>query len=137
MLNSVAIMGRLTATPEIKTTTKGVNVTTFTVVVDRTYGEQTDFINVVAWRSTADFVTTYFQKDSMIAVIGSIQTRNYEDKNGNKRKAVEIVASNVSFCGSKSNSKIQTNSNAMPECITEQEVEKFESLDIDDDELPF
>ena len=99
-------MGRLTADPELKTTPNGTSVTSFCVAVDRSYvrqGEerQTDFINVVAWRQTADFITRYFHKGSMIAVQGSIQTRNYEDKNGNKRTAVEIVADSVSFCGSK------------------------------------
>lgn len=106
MLNSAIIMGRLTADPELRTTTSGLSVTSFSVAVDRRFqrqGEekQTDFINVVAWRQTAEFVSRYFHKGSMIAVQGSIQTRNYEDKNGNKRTAVEIVADNVSFCGSK------------------------------------
>ena len=106
MLNTVVIMGRLTADPELRTTASGLSVTSFSVAVDRRFqrqGEekQTDFINVVAWRQTADFVSRYFHKGSMIAVQGSIQTRNYEDKNGNKRTAVEIVADNVSFCGSK------------------------------------
>lgn len=106
MLNSVIIMGRLTATPELKTTTSGLSVTSFTVAVDRRFqkhGEekQTDFLNVVAWRQTADFVCKYFSKGSLLAVQGELQTRNYEDKNGNKRTATEIVADNVSFCGSK------------------------------------
>ena len=109
MLNCAVIMGRLTADPELRTTTTGVSVTSFSVAVDRSYvraGEerQTDFINVVAWRQTAEFVTRYFHKGSMIAVQGSIQTRNYEDKTGAKRTAVEIVADNVSFCGSKNES---------------------------------
>ena len=106
MLNTAIIMGRLTADPELRTTNTGIAVTTFTVAVDRRYqkaGEekQTDFINVVAWRQTAEFVSRYFQKGSMIAVRGSIQTRRYEANNGNKRTAVEIVADEVSFCGSK------------------------------------
>ncbi len=106
MLNSAIIMGRLTADPELRTTASGLSVTSFSVAVDRRFqrqGEekQTDFINVVAWRQTAEFVSRYFHKGSMIAVQGSIQTRNYEDKNGNKRTAVEIVADNVSFCCSK------------------------------------
>ncbi len=109
MLNCVIIMGRLTADPELKTTPSGTSVVSFCVAVDRSYvrqGEerQTDFINVVAWRKTADFITRYFHKGSMIAVQGSIQTRNYEDKNGNKRTAVEVLAGNVSFCGSKADS---------------------------------
>lgn len=107
MLNCAVIMGRLTADPELRTTPNGVSVTSFSVAVDRSYqkaGEerQTDFINVVAWRQTAEFVSRYFHKGSMIAVQGSIQTRNYEDKTGARRTAVEIVADNVSFCGSKS-----------------------------------
>ena len=106
MLNCAVIMGRLTADPELRTTSSGISVTSFTVAVDRSYvraGEerQADFINVVAWRQTADFVTRYFRKGSMIAVQGSIQTRSYEDRNGNNRTAVEIIADNVSFCGSK------------------------------------
>lgn len=106
MLNCAVIMGRLTADPELRTTPNGVSVTSFSVAVDRSYqkaGEerQTDFINVVAWRQTAEFVSRYFHKGSMIAVQGSIQTRNYEDKTGARRTAVEIVADNVSFCGSK------------------------------------
>lgn len=108
MLNTAIIMGRLTADPELRTTQTGLSVTSFTVAVDRNYKSgderQTDFINVVAWRGTADFVSRYFKKGQMIAVQGSIQTRNYEDKNGNKRTAVEIVAENVSFCGSKTES---------------------------------
>ena len=106
MLNSVIIMGRLTADPELRTTQSGLSVTSFTVAVDRrfqTQGEEkkTDFINCVAWRNTADFVSTYFKKGQMIAVQGSLQTTNYEDKNGNKRTAYDVVADNVSFCGSK------------------------------------
>lgn len=108
MLNTAIIMGRLTADPELRTTQTGLSVTSFTVAVDRNYKSgderQTDFINVVAWRGTADFVSRYFKKGQMIAVQGSIQTRSYEDKNGNKRTAVEIVADNVSFCGSKTES---------------------------------
>ena len=109
MLNSAVIMGRLVADPELRTTGNGISVTSFTVAVDRRFvrqGEerQADFIDIIAWRQTAEFVSKYFRKGSMIAVQGSIQTRMYEDKNGNKRKAVEIVADNASFCGSKAES---------------------------------
>lgn len=109
MLNSSVIMGRLTATPELKQTQSGIAVTTFTVAVQRSFADangerQTDFINVVAWRKTAEFVCKYFQKGQMIALQGSIQTRKYEDKDGNKRTAVEIVANDVSFCGEKKES---------------------------------
>jgi single-strand DNA-binding protein len=113
MLNCAIIMGRLTADPELRTTSNGTSVTSFTVAVDRNFtrpGEdrQADFINVVAWRQSADFVTRYFHKGSMIAVQGSIQTRSYEDKNGNRRTAVEIIADRVSFCGSKTESNTGT-----------------------------
>ena len=105
MLNSVIIMGRLTADVELKTTPSGLSVVNFTVAVERNYksGEerQTDFIQCVAWRGTADFVSRYFKKGQMIAVQGSLQVRNYEDKDGNKRTAYDVVAENVSFCGSK------------------------------------
>lgn len=105
MINNVTLMGRLTADPELRTTTGGNSVTSFTVAVDRNYKNgderQADFINCVAWRGTADFVSTYFKKGQMIALQGRIETRNYEDKNGNKRTAVEVIADNVSFCGGK------------------------------------
>ncbi len=109
MLNVAVIMGRLVADPELRTTPNGISVTSFTVAVERDYvtsgqQRQADFIDVVAWRKTAEFVSKYFHKGSMIAIQGSIQTRMYEDKNGNKRKAVEIVADSVSFTGSKSES---------------------------------
>ena len=112
MLNTAIIMGRLTADPELRTTNNGLSVTTFTVAVDRGYvkaGEQrqADFINCVAWRQTADFITKYFRKGSMIAVQGSIQTRSYDDRNGNKRYVTEIVVTNASFCGSKTESGAQ------------------------------
>lgn len=106
MINNVVIMGRFVSTPELKYTSSQTEVTSFTLAVERSYarqGEQrqTDFINCVAWRNTAEFISKYFQKGSMIAVTGSIQTRNYEDKNGNKRTAVEVLVDQASFCGSK------------------------------------
>ena len=108
-INTAVIMGRLTADPELKTTASGLSVLSFSVAVDRNYqkeGEEkaVDFINVVAWRKTAEFVSKYFHKGSMIAVEGSIQTRKYEDKDGNKRTAFEILANTVSFCGKEVNS---------------------------------
>ena len=119
MLNSVIIMGRLTADPELRTTPNGLSVTSFTVAVDRNYKSgderQTDFISVVAWRGTADFVTRFFKKGQMIAVQGSLQVRNYEDKNGNKRTAYDVIADNVSFCGSKNEGGNNTYAAARPE----------------------
>ncbi len=109
MLNNVVLMGRLTSLPELKQTSSGIEVTSFTIAIDRPYtkqGEekQTDFINCTAWRGIAKFITTYFAKGQMIAVTGSIQTRNYEDKEGNKRTSTEVVVANASFCGSKNES---------------------------------
>lgn len=114
MLNVSVIMGRLTANPELRATTNGTSVCTFTVAVERDYTpkgseRQTDFITVVAWRQTADFVCKYFGKGSMVAVRGSLQTRKYEDSNGNKRTAVEIVADAVSFTGEKREPQPATN----------------------------
>lgn len=102
MLNVAVLMGRFVADPELRHTPNGISVTSFTVAVDRSYVKagterQTDFIDVVAWRNTADFVCKYFRKGQLVAVQGSIQTRTYTDKDGNKRKAVEIVADNVHF----------------------------------------
>lgn len=107
MLNVVALTGRLVEDPELKTTGNGVSVCSIRLAVDRDYAPQgqerkADFINVVAWRGTAEFISKYFRKGQMIAVNGSIQTRQYEDRKGNKRTAVEVVATGVSFCGSKS-----------------------------------
>lgn len=106
MLNVAVIMGRLVADPELRHTPNDIAVTTFTLAVDRSFSKagtekQTDFIDVVAWRGTAEFVCKYFAKGRMMAVDGSIQTRSYEDKSGNKRKAFEIVATNVNFADSK------------------------------------
>lgn len=106
MLNVVAIMGRLVADPELRTTTQGHSVCSFRIACDRSYVQQgqqrqADFIDIVAWRQQADFVSKYFQKGSMIVVEGSLQTRQYQDKNGNNRTAVEVVANNISFAGAK------------------------------------
>ena len=110
MLNVVALNGRLTADPELRHTGSDIPVTSFTLAVDRSYvrggaERQTDFIDVVCWRSTAEFVSKYFHKGQLVAVEGSIQTRNYTDNQGNRRKAVEIVANNVHFAESRRDSQ--------------------------------
>lgn len=110
MLNVVAIMGRLVADPELRTTTQGTNVCTFRIACERSYTpkgqqRQADFVDIVAWGKTAEFICKFFQKGSMIAIDGSIQTRNYQDKQGNKRTAVEVVANNISFAGAKAADK--------------------------------
>lgn len=136
MINSVVIMGRLTADPELKTTNSGLSVTRFTVAVDRQYQKdkekKADFINVVAWRQTAEFVSRYFSKGSMIAVDGRIQTDKYKDKNGNSRTSFQIVADSVSFCGSKKES------GGTYTDINVKRQDKMDDFDPDsDDDLPF
>ena len=106
MLNMVAIMGRLVADPELRTTPAGVSVCTFRIACDQNFvrpGEQrqADFIDIVAWRSKAEFVCRYFKKGSLIAIDGSIQTRTYQDKQGNNRSSFAIAANNINFAGSK------------------------------------
>lgn len=105
MINVVAIMGRLVADPELKTTPAGISVCTFRIACDRSFAQQgqqrqADFIDVVAWRHNADFLCKHFAKGSMVAVQGRLQTRQYQDRNGNNRTAVEIVAESLSFAGS-------------------------------------
>ena len=100
MLNVVVLIGRMVADPELKRTQSGVSVSSFRVAVERSFSKEerkADFIDVVAWKGTAEFVCKYFHKGSLIAVNGSLQTRNYEDRNGNKRTAYEVVAENIHF----------------------------------------
>jgi single-strand DNA-binding protein len=104
MLNRVVLMGRLVADPELKTTPSGVSVTSFRIAVDRSYVKQgeerkADFIDVVCWRQTAEFVCRYFGKGSLIAVDGQLQSRTYQAKDGTNRYVTEVVAENVSFTG--------------------------------------
>lgn len=107
MLNVVAIMGRLSRDPELRTTTTGKSVASFTIACSRrrkdaSGKELVDWIDIVAWDHTAEFVCKYFQKGSPIAIDGRLQSRSYTDRNGNNRTAVEVVASNANFAGPKS-----------------------------------
>ena len=161
MLNVAVLMGRLTADPELRHTPNGIAVTTFTIAVDRGYAKagterQADFIDIVAWRGTAEFVCKYFRKGQMIAEEGSIQTRSYTDREGVKRKAFEIQANNVSFTESKRSSEgssyggdngqnyggsYNTNSYSNPAAepapaYTSGDTGDFEEIPMDDD-LPF
>ena len=103
MLNKAILMGRLTADPELKHTPENTPVTSFTLAVNRTFGQdqQADFIDIVAWRNTAELVCKWFCKGMQMAVSGRIQTRAWEDKQGNKRKSVEVVANEVYFADRK------------------------------------
>lgn len=138
MLNHVVIMGRMVRDPELRQLDNGTSVTSFSVAVDRNYVDKTtnerqaDFLNVVAWRQTAEFVCKYFHQGDMIALEGSLQSRKYTDKDGNNRTAIEIVASNISFCGGKNggNANTATTNDAQATMVANAPSE-------DNDELPF
>jgi single-strand DNA-binding protein len=136
MLNKVILQGRLTETPELKQTTNGVNVCGFSIAVERNAKSadghrQTDFINCVAWRNTAKFICDYFVKGKMIVIAGELQTRAYEDKNGNKRTAVEVIASEANFCGDSRAAEFKE-----PTAEPVQEAAPT-FVEVDADELPF
>ena len=131
MLNKIIVMGRLVRDPELRRTNSGTAVASFTIACDRDFksdgGErEADFIECVAWRNTAEFVSKYFTKGRMAVVSGRLQTRNWTDKEGNKRKATEIVAESVYFADSK---REELQSYAAPQ-------ESFAELP-DDGEIPF
>lgn len=160
MLNSVTLMGRLTRDPELRRTASGTAVTSFTLAVDRdftnsTTGEkETDFIDFVAWRNTAEFVSKYFTKGRMAVVQGRLQIRTWTDKDGNKRKAAEVVADNVYFGDSNKDSHAPnraTQGNVEPQsgyatggfvpysssAIGQPSQDDYALLDDDQSELPF
>ena len=105
MLNEVILQGRLTETPELKTTNSGKSVTSFSLAVERDFStgddKETDFINIVAWNKTAEFITRYFTKGKQMLVKGSLQVRKYQTQNGENRYATEVLADKVYFCGDK------------------------------------
>ncbi len=150
MFNKAILIGRLTADPELKQTPNGISVCSFSIAVDRRFSgrdseRKTDFLNITSWRQQAEFVCRYFHKGDVIGVEGSIQTRNYEDKNGNKRTATEIVTDNVFFTGSKANttaggSSYNSSSYAAPApaqpAYTSGAASDFEEVESDND-LPF
>lgn len=137
MLNQITIMGRMVKDPELRHTNSGTAVASFTLAVDRDFkndsGEkETDFIDCVAWRGTAEFVDKYFSKGSMAVVSGRLQIRSYTDKDGNKRKAAEIVANNVYFADSKKTAQSGTSAD------TDAFTGGSDIVPIDDnDKLPF
>lgn len=151
-LNKVILVGRLTADPELKQTPTGVSVTTFTLAVNRRYQpktedgapaqQQADFIGCVAWRAQAEFLCRYFRKGSSVCITGAVQTRSWTDQSNQKRYATEIVADEVMFVDSKSESGAAPASDAtaqgssVPPAINAVAAPNFEELKTDDD-LPF
>lgn len=121
MYNKTILIGRIVADPELKSTPNGDSVCSFRIAVNRQYNrEKADFITIVAWKKAAEFVCNYFVKGSLIGVDGSIQTRDYTDKEGNKRNAFEVVADRLFFVESKNNNK-----------------EQEDYIPADDDDMPF
>ena len=133
MRNKAILMGRLTKAPELRHTSAGTPVLSFSIAIDNGYGEnkQTDFVNCVAWNKTAEFVSSYFEKGSMIIVIGRIATRTWEDQSGKKRYATEVVAGEVNFGESKAARQRQQTQE--PAALDEYFTELLEN----DDDLPW
>lgn len=140
MLNKIFLQGRLVADPELRHTQQGTAVASFRMAVDRDFkskdpgASNTDFINIVAWRNTAEFVSRYFTKGRMAVVEGRLQMRDYTDKGGNKRTVAEVVANNVYFGDSKRDSESGANASydGAPDGPPD-----FDELEDDDEELPF
>jgi len=151
-LNKVVLAGRMTGDPELKQTASGVSVLSFTVAVNRRYASknneqaenQADFINVVAWRQTAEFIARYFKKGSAICLTGSIQTRSWQDQQGQRRYATEVVADEAMFVHSRSESGAATGNTYTPDAYGNAPsyssnpgtAPNFEEHNTDDD-LPF
>ena len=143
MLNHIIVMGRLTRDPELRRTGSGVAVASFALAVERDFAtkdggeKETDFIDCVAWRQTGEFVSKHFAKGRMAVVSGRLQIRSYTDKDGNKRRAAEIVADNVYFADSKTATE---NGNNRPTAATQAAAPaagSFAPMDYDDEQLPF
>lgn len=146
MFNTVILSGRMTADPELKTTQSGVSVVSFCIAVQRKYKSgkdtETDFINIIAWRQTAEFIAKYFTKGSLIGIEGSIQTRKYEDRDGNNRTVFEVVANNAQFVLPKSSAEKAFNSgedNSIDntENRSNANTDDFSEADISQEDLPF
>lgn len=139
MLNKIVLMGRLTRDPELKRTQSGTAVTSFALAVDRDFKSQngekeTDFIDIIAWRNTAEFVSKYFSKGRMAVVEGRLQIRDWKDKEGNNRRSAEVVADNVYFGDSKRDGDAAGGSYTGDQTAKSGE---FNEIDEDDGELPF
>ena len=134
MLNSIGIQGRLPKDPELRHSPSGIPVTSFTIACERSYvrqgmERQVDWIDVVAWRQTAEFVCNYFHKGSMIVLDGQLQTRTYKDKDGNNHKAYEVYANHV-FFGEKEKRERDEFNQSPPD-------DYFSQIDSDGEDLPF
>lgn len=136
-MNRIQIIGRLTANPELKSTSNGTQVCTFTVAVSRRFNrEETDFFPVTVWRETAVHCNKYLTKGSQVAVCGELQIRRYDDKNGSRRIAVDLQADEVEFIGMKSNSKDnQSGKSSKP--VEQKQVDIDSMEECDDDDMPF
>ena len=136
MFNLVILTGRLTGDPELKHTQNDVPVCSFTIAVNRNHranGEQqTDFINIVAWRQRAEFISKYFKKGSLIGIEGSIQTRKYQDKNGNNRTAFEVIVNNAQFVEGKKDKPTETGPS-----YSDTDADDFTEIGDIDEDLPF
>lgn len=147
MLNHITIMGRLTRDPELRYTQAQTPVASFTLAVDRDFGgkdgadRQTDFIDCVAWRSTAEFISKYFSKGSLAVVAGRLQLRDWTDKEGNKRRNAEVIVENIYFGESKrrdgESGSYSSGSFSAPVSAPAPVGNEFEDLSDDDAELPF
>ena len=141
MLNKVILMGRFTRDPELRSTPQGVSTCAFSIAVDRNFvrqGEErkADFINCVAWRQTAEFISKYFRKGSMVALEGSIQTRTWDDSEGKKRYATEVIVNQVYFAESKRDSQMTGDDTSFAESDFGSLPEPISPMGTDDD-LPF
>lgn len=147
MLNKAILIGRLVVDPELKTTPQGTNVCSFRIAVDRPFTakgaeKKSDFLTIVCWRQNAEFVSRFFQKGRLIGVEGSIQTRDYQDKDGNKRYVTEIVADRCFFVDSKASASNSNSEDGHPEPsnmggVSYQSGTGGDFQIIDDDDLPF
>lgn len=140
-MNNVSLIGRLTADPELKTTQSGISNVRFSIAVDRRFAKQgeekqADFINIVAWRQTAEFICKYFSKGQRIALTGCIQTGSYTDRDGNKRYSFDVLAENVEFCEKKSSGSNAGHASPPAVQAVPEDVDKIIDLPSDDD-LPF
>ena len=144
-MNKVILMGRLTRDPEMRQTQSGVNVCSFSIAVNRRFakdGQQNaDFINCTAWRQQAEFICKYFQKGSMISVVGNLQSRSWENQEGKKQYATDVVVDEVYFTGSRTESHTQGdggfNTQSSDSAFADIDTMGFQAIDGSEDDLPF